>query len=55
MKKEYEFPKAEKMTFEYSDVVVASSSQCKTQHTVGDIGGGCSSVDYGDGKTFDIV
>ena len=34
MKKNYESPKAEKMTFDYNDVVVASG-KCK-QHTVFD-------------------
>ena len=34
MKKAYESPKAEKMTFDYSDAVVASG-KCK-QHTVFD-------------------
>ncbi len=32
MKKAYEFPKAEKMTFDYSDVVVASSTGCTEEN-----------------------
>ncbi len=34
MKKTYELPKAEKMAFDYSDVVVASGNQCVNTTTV---------------------
>ena len=33
MKKEYEFPKAEKVEFNYSEVVVASGVICKSGYT----------------------
>ncbi len=34
MKKTYELPKAEKMAFDYSDVVVASGTQCVNTTTI---------------------
>ena len=54
MKKEYESPKAEKMAFEYSDVVVASNTQCKSETRLGDVGGNCRTreIEY---KVFDVV
>ena len=38
MKKTYEFPKAEKMVFDYSDAVVASGTQCKLEAVMTDSG-----------------
>ncbi len=43
MKKSYESPKAEKMAFDYSDVVVASGDKCIEKYvgTVNPSGGQC--------------
>ena len=40
MKKDYESPKAEKMEFDYSEVVVASG-QCKTGGDYSEYGANC--------------
>ncbi len=49
MKKTYEAPKVEKMAFNYSDTVVASTSNC---HWVGPFsfpGEGCNTTPAGEG------
>ena len=56
MKKAYEFPKAEKMAFDYSDVVVASSIKqctlvCETTDSGSAIIDGYCTL-YPTGKTF---
>ena len=41
MKKEYDSPKAEKVEFDYAEVVVASN-QCRTGGEYSEVGAGCN-------------
>ena len=50
MKKEYGTPKAEKVTFDYSEVVVASNTVCKWVQEDTEAGRGCKDNYYGDGR-----
>ena len=43
MKKDYEAPKAEKMDFNYEEVVVASTSNCRTGGEYSEWGDDCHS------------
>lgn len=55
MKKTYEAPKAEKMEFDYSEVVVASGTGCRWEIPMGDGYKGCIEVPKGDGHATDIL
>lgn len=55
MKKTYEAPKAEKMEFDYSEVVVASGTGCKWVIPMGDGYKGCVENAKGPGEASDVL